>query len=116
MPMNVPGFNMPGLSVPGFPDTAISAGPGRLGPGGAASVMIFDVGHTMLDMDLLDRFFVEDADGLQWLRDFLCDPIMDRTIERLSALARPDDEAEEDLPEEIYSRAEMMQGPTFDDT
>jgi hypothetical protein len=41
---------------------------------------------------------------------------MDRTIERLSALARPDDAAEEDLPEEIYSRAEMMQGPTFDDT
>jgi hypothetical protein len=99
--MNAPGFNMPGLSVPGFPDKAISAGPGRLGPGGAAAVMIFDVGHTMLDMDLLDRFFVEDADGLQW---------------RLSAPSGPDDEDEEDLPEEIYSRAEMMQGPTFDDT
>jgi hypothetical protein len=104
------------MNVPGFPDKAMSGGPGRLGPGGAASVMIFDVAHTMVDMDLLDRFFVEDADALQWLRDFLCDPIMDRTIERLAALTGPDVDEEEELPEDIYSRAELMQGPTFDDT
>jgi hypothetical protein len=102
------------MNVPGFPDKAISGGPGRLGPDGAAAVMIFDVGHTMLDSDLLGRFFIEDADGLQWLRDFLCDPIMDHTIDRLNGI--DEDSEEEDWPEEVYSRAEMVQGPTFDDT
>jgi len=102
------------MHVPGFPDTAISAGPGHLGPDGAAAVMIFDVGHTMLDSDLLGRFFIEDADGLQWLRDFLCDPVMDRTIERLTS---PYDDVEEEAwPEEIYSRAEMVEGAVIDDT
>jgi hypothetical protein len=102
------------MNVPGFPDTAISGGPGRLGPDGAAAVMIFDVGHTMLDSDLLGRFFIEDADGLQWLRDFLCDPVMDRTIERLTS---PYDDVEDgEWPEEIYSRAEMVEGAVIDDT
>jgi hypothetical protein len=41
---------------------------------------------------------------------------MDRTIERLAAPTGPDVDEEEELPEDIYSRAELMQGPTFDDT
>jgi hypothetical protein len=104
------------MHVPGFPEKAISSAPGQLGPGGAASVMIFDVGHGMLDTDLVTRFFDEDADGLEWVRDFLCDPAMDRTIERL---VRPEDEEEEfEVPEELYSRSETAQfgAGTFDET
>jgi hypothetical protein len=102
------------MNVPGFPDTAISCAPGRLGPGGAAGVMIFDVGHGMLDRDPVARFFREDAGGLEWLRDFLCDPGMDRTVELLSA---PEEDIEREPVEEAYSRADLCQagGNTWDD-
>ena len=91
------------MIVPGFPEQAISGGPGRLGPGGAAGVMIFDVGRSILAVDPLARFFVEDADALEWLRDFLCDTRVVDTIHQAESL---EDEEELEI-EEIYSRADM---------
>ena len=91
------------MIVPGFPDKAISGGPGRLGPEGAAGVMIFDVSRSILAADPLARFFVEDADGLEWLRDFLCDTQVIDAIFRAEA----QEDEEELVIEEIYSRADM---------
>ncbi len=101
------------MIVPGFPDKAISCAPGRLGPGGAAGVMIFEVGRSMMSADPVARFFVEDVPSLEWLRDFLCDTDVVDKIHLAEAL----EDDEESVVEEVYSRADMANmSATIDDT
>ncbi len=81
---------------------SLAVGPGRLGRGGAAAVVVFDAAAKIASQDLFAGFWRDEATDMDWLGDFLCDTAMDEFFERL---ANPP--AEEEEPEEMYARAQL---------
>ena len=81
---------------------SLAVGPGWLGRGGAAGVMLFSAGHGIWTDDLFAGFWRDDAGAMDWRTDFKCDPAFDHM---LAILAAPPEEDEE--PEEMYARNQL---------
>ena len=81
----------------------IAPAPGAVGRGGIAAVVLFAAGNGIYTLDLFTAYWADEAPGLDWLRDFLCDPATDAFLDRL---ARPPDE--EDEPEILYTRSQLV--------
>ncbi len=80
----------------------MARGPGRLGKEGAPGVVLWSAGSGILDTDLFGCFWDYEFGQMTWLDGFLCDPA---TTAWFEVLANPPEE--DDLPEELYSRASM---------
>jgi|GEM_PF-2991357 hypothetical protein len=87
-----------------FPGTnaSLAVGPGGLGRGGAAAVMLFAAGDAIWTDDLFAGFWRDEAGGMDWRTDFKCDPAFDHMLD---ILASPPEEDEE--PEEMYARNQL---------
>ena len=69
----------------------------------AVEEMLFDAGKSMASADLLAGFWREDAAGMDWLEDFLCDPATEQLV--LDLLAPP---VEEEPEESLYTKSYLV--------
>jgi hypothetical protein len=97
-------FRLDGPMARLFPGAcaSLAIGPGWLGRGGPAAVMLFSAGDAIWTHDLFAGFWRDEADGMDWRTDFKCDPAFDHMLE---SLASPPEEDEE--PEEMYARSQL---------
>ena len=80
---------------------SLAFGPGQRGRDAGGSIL-FAAGTGIWTLDLLPAFWRDELPGMDWFRDFLCDPEMD---EFLAHLANPPPEEEE--PEMMYSKSQL---------
>ena len=85
------------------PFASLAHGPGQPGRDGVAGQILFDAGKGIHRLELFAAFWREEATGMDWLVDFLCDPEMDRLI---AALSNPAEDEEED--EILYSKRQLV--------
>jgi hypothetical protein len=77
---------------------------GRQGRNSDAELMLFDAGRAIVSQDLFAGFWRDEAAGLAWIEDFLCDPHME---EMIAELLLPETDHEEEEEEIHYSRREL---------
>jgi len=77
---------------------------GRLGGSSDAENVLFDAGRSIFSADLFAGFWRDEAGGMDWLDDFLCDPATDEMFETLVLPEIDEEEPEEDIH---FSRSEL---------
>jgi len=70
---------------------------GRFGRNSDAEIMLFDAARSIVSADLFAGFWRDEARGMDWLQDFLCDPHMGEMVESLLAPEIDEEEVEEEF-------------------
>ncbi len=82
-------------------------GPGQLGREGPEGILIFDAGQGGRSIDPLARFVAEEADGLDWLDDYLRDLATTSLVRELQSPAEEDVEEEPVYYKNMVTTVEM---------
>jgi hypothetical protein len=91
--------------LPGFAWWRALMTHGLAGRNSVAEDMVFDAARSIRSADLVAWFWRDEGGDMDWLDDFLCDPIVAGMIEDLIA----PEEDEEVEPEIYYSRKDLAQ-------
>jgi hypothetical protein len=70
-----------------------------------AEEMLFDAGRGMCSGDPFDAFWRDEGVELDWLEDFLCNPVMTELMARVQAPPKEDEFEEEEM---LFTKSQLV--------